>query len=822
MKTNIKTHTVVSKMILKTALLIVALSSCQKSASSDKVALDALMVQKSVNVSLAPAITGPDVVGVAVSSNYELILPVGLTVATATWNFGDGSTTGNGAGPLSHAFMAAGLYELNVQVRDTNSNVYDLVQTVNVLADSAQLACVSQASVTIPREVNINSMVPITGNIPTCLQGDLTGIKIDYGDGTVGTNLSSTHSYLTAGTFQVTIDINTFFQDDPTKPYIRLSQTILVSDPAQNCSTAGATRTSYSDPSTETLACGLSGTKSNAYKTRITEQCQSNNGSLQWMETSRVSELQTEGTCQGQSCLLPDSSVLADGGSKTLYTTSNPVGLCSSESSTRVCNNGVLSGSSNYSVAVCHDGCGDFGANGTVKNGVVTGETKTALKCSFEETGFFNTFNQISDKKCSDGQIIITNTRQGELKSADVCPVYHWQATESWSACSADCGGQQSRTFICQDNNNVPTSADRCTTVIPKETRICDGNPAAMARVEKTEAEEEGGSSTTCPKNQIGVITNSRTATTVKTFACLQHSVQVAEQHTEYTAWVKNTYCRDYVAYRCSQDSLSNSLAVERYKWLVKCADTVPVIKDFLTNFADVKGSKTYTINATARVLYPTFMVHDAGKEKVWIAPTSQKAACTVPANAYIAAVCVSSCATPEQQILAQAKQNDKNKKYMSFIDALTSNADAVGTLSIASDRNTKEVKTTRVDQWVTEMIDTEHDILEFRMKSGRTLKVTPNHPIVADSGAVELAETFKVGDNVVQLGGAVDPILEINKLKYFGKVYNLFVKSSAPLENIVVTNGYLNGTAFYQNEGSANINRVLLRQKLIKAALTK
>jgi hypothetical protein len=86
----------------------------------------------------------------------------------------------------------------------------------------------------------------------------------------------------------------------------------------------------------------------------------------------------------------------------------------------------------------------------------------------------------------------------------------------------------------------------------------------------------------------------------------------------------------------------------------------------------------------------------------------------------------------------------------------------------------------------------------------------------------MKLAGEFKVGESLVMLGGVLDPIVSIEKVQYFGKVYNVFVKSAALQHNIVVTNGYLNGTAFFQNEGSNQLNRVLLRQKLIRGALVQ
>ncbi|MFZ3231202.1 MAG: PKD domain-containing protein [Pseudobdellovibrio sp.] len=785
--------------------------------------LSSQAIQKTIIVAKAPALLGPQVVLLNTSSNYSLVLPTGFVLNAASWSFGDSTPAVISSSSVSHTYAKAGLFVLTVNARDSLNKLYVISQTVNVFTDSAQVACASQATISSPTEGTVNSPLTISGYIPDCLKVDLTSFVFDYGDGTTGTALSADHTFTNAGSFQVNLNIGTIFQDDPNIPYLRLTQTIQVLDTVANCPGDGVTRETLSDSFTQVIACGLDGKKNQIYKTNIVEQCKLTSGTLSWIEISRNNVLQSEGPCQGQSCHLPDNSILSDGKSVTLYSSSNPAGLCTEQSLVRTCLNGVLSGSENYSSLTCHNGCGDFGANGTIKVGVITGEIQTAITCSFNETGFFNTFNQISDKSCIEGQIVLSNTHQGDLKHADTCPSYHWQATEIWSTCSADCGGNQTEIFNCQNNNNEPADEKKCTTLKPTQSRACDGNPAAVAHIDRTIAEEESGSSVMCPKNQIGVIVKNRTATTVKSYACVDHSVQKTEEHIEYSAWETHEYCRDYVAHRCSQDSLNNSQAQGRYKWMVKCENKIPVIKEFLDNFDTVKGSRTFGINSTSRVLYPTFLVRTiSGKETVWIAPTTDKSDCVAPATAYVAAVCVSSCATPEQQILVEAKEQINKMKYTSYIDALTQKFSGVGTLSASSTMNSTKVKTTKVEQWVTELLDTEHKILEFHMKSGRSIRLTPNHPVVAANGSMQLAETFKAGDSLVQLGGQLDPITSIVETKYIGKVYNLFVKSAKPLENIVVTNGYLNGTAFFQNEGAVNMNRNLLRQKLTKGVFSK
>jgi hypothetical protein len=246
---------------------------------------------------------------------------------------------------------------------------------------------------------------------------------------------------------------------------------------------------------------------------------------------------------------------------------------------------------------------------------------------------------------------------------------------------------------------------------------------------------------------------------------------------------------------------------------MVKCQDSNPVIKEFLAQFEEVKY-KGYGLDTPGRVLYPTFMSTDT--KKVWSAPKSASGSCVTPANVYVAGVCLSSCATPEQQILVE---HQNKMKYMPFIEALTRNIQQVGTLQSNSTMSSKVLASTKVDVWVTEMVDSDHDILVFNMKSGGQLKLTPNHPVLTADGVMKLSGDFKAGESLVQLGGKLDPIVSIEKTVHHGKVYNVFVKSSDLRKNVVVTNGYLNGTAFYQNEGAKFMNRALFREQLFRGA---
>lgn len=733
---------------------------------------------KTVVVSDKAAISGPDLGMVGTAVKYQLALPSGMSVASASWNFGDGSPAQSGTGLVSHTYGRPGNYQISVVMVDGNQNQSTLTQNLTIVNIQDGLECVSDLAISGPTEANINAPVGMSLFIPACLSNSITAVTWNLGDGSNSSNQSVTHTYTTAGNYHVEVQI---YINGETTPWVTLSHDLAVNElPADpeptptpvpsptpdlnKCPASGLQREHKSEIYSETAACGLNGTKTLSYRDTVVEECQMSGGILDWVKVSTSKDLLSEGSCQGQSCTLADGSQIT---------------------------------------------------NGTTKTSVVTGETNVALTCEFGETGHFSIYNQVSDLVCNNGQISETNTRQGTVKTPGACPVYSYQASNDWTACSADCGGKQSRIYVCKDDSGKVVGNERCKIAAPVEERVCDGNPAAVRREEASTVSEEANSSNKCPANQIGVIVQSREVTTTKTYACIDHSVKLEKEAVTATAWVSESYCRDYVAHRCSQDSLSNTEAAGRYNWMVKCQDKVPVIKEFLANFDNVKVAG-FDIETSKRKLYPTFMNRATKPEKPWIAPKLATGSCDVPSTVYIAAVCVSSCATPEQQIIADVKAQGQGK-YVSFIEALTKNYSHVATLKSTNSMSNSAVEKTPVAQWVTELIDGEHDIIVFTMKSGRSIKVTTNHPLVASNGMMKQASEFKVGDSLVQLGGHLDPIVSLEHIKHYGKVYNLFVKSSEIQKNIVITNGYLNGTAFFQNEGAQNMNRTLFKNKLTK-----
>ena len=826
----------VSAKIKGTGIYVIQVSSSKSIVDG---AYSKIQEETAVTTSVRVGVTNSDVlvVGPQIGTEFNLYefslaIPNTIQLQSAQWNFNDGTAVVSSVGPVSHSFMV-GEHNLVVTTVDSNNQTTVLNHHITILPLTSGIDCpIENLDIVGPTEVSIEARSTFSLSELSCLAYEGTQISWNFGDGTpVATTSTVNHTYDLPGNYTITVTVRLGALDSNT---ITLTRQVRAVDYLEDipgpveppppvdpnvCAEVGETRLLDGTTNTQTVACGVNGSRENVYREQITQTCQASADSLVWVETSRSQVLVSEGECLHQSCQVSTaegSQSLSDGQSIVLYSSSQPVGSCDSVKETITCNNGIISGSTTATQTSCQNGCGEFGPNGTVQVGVVTGSVSLPVTCQYGEEGITNTV-QLVDQSCVNGSVISSNSRLGDVILAGQCPVYSNTPTDNWGACSADCGGSQTRIYECRDSSGNIAPADRCGAA-PIETRLCDGNPEAVRSSSSTTTEEEIGSSAVCPKNQIGVITKERTVTTTVTLACIDHKVQEESRVITATEWVTNTYCRNLVTSRCSHDSLSNAHAAGRFDWMVKCQDQNPLIKEFLVNFEDT-SYKNIGLNNTSRHLYPTFM--NSKSKKPWIAPINVNASCNVPATVYIAAVCVSSCATPEQTIIAKAK-HDRNLAPVKFIDALTQEMPWVGTLQSNSIMSSKSVQKTAVDKWVTELVDTTQPILIFKMKSGGELKVTPNHAVLHESGMMKMASEFKVGDNLLQLGARRDPIVSIVNEEYFGKVYNVFVKSNDLKKNVVFLNGYMAGTAFYQNEGTQELNRDLFKNRLIRGVLEK
>ncbi|NCN41600.1 PKD domain-containing protein [bacterium] len=792
------------------------------------------------------ALTGPDVSTVNTPNSFSLVNVLGSGAESATWDFGDGSATESGLGPISHTYLSAGTYTVTSQVLLGNGDSISLSTVIQVLDETGGNSCLASLAISGPSEGVVGVPVPLSTYIPACLTLDIGSIYWEFGDqGSPSFNQNVEHTYTSAGSYLIVV---TLYRVGESAPFVTLTHSITITEATGEeeeeegtsphlCPVEGELRQVLGGIYSEENSCGVNGKRVNSFRDKITERCQLVGEIREWVEVSKSPELTNEGVCQDQSCLVDAADIdqanplqlglqmiqgkyyLAHGSTLTYYLTSSPSSTCSSVSRLKTCNNGSLSGDESANHLICRNGCGDFGVHGDKKSGVETGSETAPVTCAFGEPGVNDLFQLVSDQQCVDGQVISSNSRRGELKVKGMCPTYSWAPTESYTSCTEACGGTQSLIHQCKSASGESVPNERCSGEAPIVTRVCDGDPASVAYQKIDTTLEEGGASKMCPRNEIGVIISQREVFKTKKYECINHEVALASEETSYGAWKTVEHCKQFVAYRCSGDSLSRSAALGRYKWMRKCQSQVPAIDEFLTEFSDFTttvsgGAETLTYNS--KQLYPTFARYMAGRDPQWKAPTSESSSCAVPSNIYVAAVCTASCATPEQQILTAPFEDVKEMAYKAFIENWMEEVQFVATMKDQDSLSSSKMTLTAVNQWVTELYDTENDILTFRTQSGGSLRVTTNHPVLSEEGSMWLASEFKVGDSLVMQGGLLDSIVSIEPSVHFGKVYNLFVESSDPKANVVSTNGYLNGTAFFQNEGADLLNHEVLRNQLI------
>lgn len=725
--------------------------------------------------SYAISIEGPQVVFEGQEVHLQIIGGQ-ADIESVRW-YMDGADLGTG-GEVRFTAGITDRHVITIAVTPTidPSTVIETQYYVSVIGYQDGLSCIQDFKVVTPLFAFEDEAVEASLYIPECMQGKVSGAKWGRQDVGAVTSILTEYTYplLEAGEYRLVADI---YSLDTRYPWFQIIRPVtIVTRPVEEpsphqCEAQGLERLVSSETIETEVACGQGGLRQQTQVIRTVERCvMQNELGLRWVLQAPETQVTEVGECLGQYCQVligEETSILQDGESKL---------------------------------------------------GLVIGSEVKPLTCAFGEEGYHQTFEQVADYRCVNGTLESLNIRPGDLVSEQLCPVYTWAPTEDWTTCSENCGGSQALVYECRDQYLQNASGERCIAeTYPVTERLCDLNPEAAAFIDTQTFDEEAGSSGSCPVGQIGTIIKTRSVTESKHHACVDHQVQVIETVREEGAWNEQNLCRDYVAYRCSHDSLSIKQAQGRYQWMLKCQDTHPEIKRFMAEHHDfgVVDKKGRSFD-TKRPLYATFMQMKSGREVVWKAPTSINAACDVPTSAYISAVCVSSCATPDQNILVKTAAN-QNPEFMRFDQAYHLNVPFVMTLKSRVLHAKKNLSHSKVDQWVTEMIDTEHEIVNIQLQSGGELRLTPNHPMVMSDGTLKLVGDLKTGDKLVRSSGKSDPIVKLETENYYGKVYNVFTQSAAPQHNVVIINDYMSGSAMFQNEAANMINRRIFRTKLIK-----
>lgn len=262
---------------------------------------------------------------------------------------------------------------------------------------------------------------------------------------------------------------------------------------------------------------------------------------------------------------------------------------------------------------------------------------------------------------------------------------------------------------------------------------------------------------------------------------------------------------------RCAEfnDSLDTQQANNRSLWAAKC---YPWLK-----FTMQEG-KVYLKNSqTGELLigYPLFgSLQPDGSVIPKPAPIDPAADCWDPNTHPFLGYCRAGCFTPDQEILFNTP--------VGYKEIALASQKGISDILIVDGVDTNNEINLRSRDLVSYTVDPKahnQPILIFQTVDGE-IQVTPNHPLVDGRGYMVAASTLKVGDSLKTVTNTNSKITSIEKVDYFGKVYNIDMGTSDMFENIIVANDFLSGTVYYQNDGISNLNRQVLRTLIPKEIL--
>jgi|GEM_PF-3139780 len=462
--------------------------------------------------------------------------------------------------------------------------------------------------------------------------------------------------------------------------------------------------------------------------------------------------------------------------------------------------------------------CGSISSGQTVSVGQII--TSDVVSCG-DSAGFqVITYTADEQRFCSNGNLISTENGPQSVLSTGAC--HSWIKTGS-TTCTKACGGTKRDLYSCLADGLATDAGNSslCGAEPASEDYVCDGDPD-YEEIKLSEVLEKG-EPTVCHSNKQGYVIDKEV--TQETYRCVSHVITLVDS---VTTVEEAPFCLDLK--RCNDDSLSPSQAHGRLNWMNQCAADQSKIQNFFDITSDFESApqNSYKISDDGSKIEgrPTYVTFRNDDGSVWKAPAPGTSnwrdkstahsdaaglSCEIPDSAEIAGLCLSSCVTPSQII---ASGNGAALPIKRAYDGILGD---VQTLAPFSTILKPILMSTPVKQFITEIADSEHDIMIFTMASGSSIEYTPNHPVVTADGNLKDAADFVIGQSFVKKNGDLDEIIKIENIKYFGKVYNVYMQSSVLERNVVVINDYLTGSAYFQNEGHDFVDRKVLRSSLSK-----
>ncbi len=214
---------------------------------------------KSVTITVAAPSAAPIAVAAATPATGLAPLAVGFssagsydtdgTIASYSWNFGDG-TTSTAANP-SHSYTTRGIYTATLTVKD-NSGVVSPAASVTITVTGPNAAPTAVASATPTTGVAPLAVV-FSSSGSTDSDGTIASYSWNFGDGTTSTAANPSKSYTTVGTFTATLVVTdndgaasapkTVTITTKPAPYVKISALTIIKTKGTTGSYATATAT---------------------------------------------------------------------------------------------------------------------------------------------------------------------------------------------------------------------------------------------------------------------------------------------------------------------------------------------------------------------------------------------------------------------------------------------------------------------------------------------------------------------------------------------------------------------------------------------------
>ena len=169
---------------------------------------------------------------------------------------------------------------------------------------------------------------------------------------------------------------------------------------------------------------------------------------------------------------------------------------------------------------------------------------------------------------------------------------------------------------------------------------------------------------------------------------------------------------------------------------------------------------------------------------------------------------CLSSCYAPEVRVYFSSG-------YLPMKTAFETRPKQITVVSESSTLDNLSYRNEDISLWTASIRSEPHVLRVLTMSSGKTLRITDNHPLVLSDGFVREAKDIKIGDSLVRSDGTPEQIIKVVNQDYFGKVYNVQPKGESAKGNIVIAEGYLSASNYYQNDGYELINERIFRSEL-------